>query len=393
MLSLRHVWRALQESGDVFVHYQRDADDALQRYRALLDQLAAMSVDALRRALAGLARPGALPSLERTEGQSLVRTFGRQWDNHEQARAWALAALRDTPTIAVDGSQITPSRDFSLPVGAVQVAWFENPHTLDGAYTKDLRFEVLGPEALAPDQTEGDTFPDLQVNLRRFELECEVLVEAMQRYRGRTPAPLCLLDGSFVISFAAQMGPELQTRYVCSVRRLLDASEETRVPVVGYIDSSYARDLVSLLAHLENAEPPRSISDALLLGGAMHWGDRSEAFVCARDDRVFVRQPDLDYYDRVLLVYCKTTADHPPARLDVPRWVLEAGDLDRVIDLVRAECVVGAGYPYAAQTADAAAVLTMADHERFYRALQEFAEQRGLALRYARKASIKRQRR
>jgi hypothetical protein len=99
------------------------------------------------------------------------------------------------------------------------------------------------------------------------------------------------------------------------------------------------------------------------------------------------------YYGRVCLLYLKTTADGPPARLDVPRWLLEAGQLDRVLDVVRAESVVGNGYPYAVETADAVAVITAQDRERFYRAFQEFAEKEGLPLRFSRKATSKQGRR
>jgi len=64
-----------------------------------------------------------------------------------------------------------------------------------------------------------------------------------------------------------------------------------------------------------------------------------------------------------------------------------------VIDLVRAECIVGVGYPYALETADAVAVLTMQDRERFYRLFQRFAEGEGLELRFSRKSVSKRGRR
>jgi hypothetical protein len=52
--------------------------------------------------------------------------------------------------------------------------------------------------------------------------------------------------------------------------------------------------------------------------------------------------------------------------------------LDRVVDLVRAEVVVGCGYPYALETADAAAVLTAEDRMSFYRLFHEFARANGI---------------
>jgi hypothetical protein len=64
-----------------------------------------------------------------------------------------------------------------------------------------------------------------------------------------------------------------------------------------------------------------------------------------------------------------------------------------VIDTVRAECVVGNGYPYALEAADAAAVITAEDRGRILRALQIFSEKENLAFRVSRKAASKVRRR
>ena len=66
---------------------------------------------------------------------------------------------------------------------------------------------------------------------------------------------------------------------------------------------------------------------------------------------------------------------------------------EQVFDTVRAESVVGLGYPYVLETADAVAVLTMEDRERFYRLFQEFAAKQKLPLRFSKKALSKRGRR
>jgi hypothetical protein len=158
------------------------------------------------------------------------------------------------------------------------------------------------------------------------------------------------------------------------------------------VDTSYANDLAAMLDALTGRHTRQRISDGALLRSRMSWGDRTTAWVCARDDQVLSFGGG-KYYNRVGFVYLKTTADRPPARLDLPRWLLEAGELERTVDVVRAECVVGNGYPYAVETADAVAVVTMQDRERFYRAFQEFAEKEGLPLRFSRKAVSKRGRR
>ena len=91
--------------------------------------------------------------------------------------------------------------------------------------------------------------------------------------------------------------------------------------------------------------------------------------------------------------YLQTTGDGHPARLDVPAWVYEDGVLDELVDAVRAECVVGNGYPYPLETADAAAGITAQDRAQFLHLVQEFAESAGLSLRLSRKALSKAHRR
>jgi hypothetical protein len=46
---------------------------------------------------------------------------------------------------AVDGSQIPPSKELSVPVGAIQIGWFLNYHLPGGRYEKDVLFMVLAP--------------------------------------------------------------------------------------------------------------------------------------------------------------------------------------------------------------------------------------------------------
>ncbi len=398
MLSIPHVLAALRARTSAFQEAEEQAGRETVAYREALDSLARRGADEVESALAQVPRPGARPTVERVAGRDVVIPFVRQWANHEEARAWAIEILRGVPVMAADGSQITPNTDYSVPVGAVQVGWFVNGHDPAVPYEKDIRFEVLVPDDAADPGAASDdgddAFPDVQVNVRRFELECSAIVAYMEREAGRDPAPVCIFDGSLAISFAAQMRPPLRSRYVDAVRSLLTASERTMVPVVGYVDGSRSRDLAWMLHWLAPHTSPPTLGDASLLGARMAWGDRSEAFLCARDDGLFDRlDPALDYYGQVALLYVQMTEGNPPARLEVPAWVLGAGLLDRVVDVLRAECVAGTGYPYAMETADALAVITMADRERFYRTCQEFLDSLGIRLRYARKARSKRQRR
>jgi hypothetical protein len=392
MFHRERVIAALEAKADRFAGYELALSDTLAAYEQALAELERLSQAEVGARLAGILWPGARPTIEQDQYPGIVVPFAQTWANHEQARAWARQVLAGTPTVAVDGSQITPSKEISMPVGAVQVGWFSNPHCEDQNYVKDIHFEVLAPDELADEDEEVMGFPDWRVNARRFVLECEKLAEAMQAARDAAVKPVCFFDGSLIVSFVQHILPERQRLYVDAVMELLAASEECRVPLVGYIDTSYANDLAAMLDALTGRRTRQRISDGALLRSRMQWGDRTAAYVCAREDRV-LPVDGYKYYDRVLLVYLKTTADRPPARLDLPRWLLEAGELERTLNAVRAECVVGNGYPYAVETADAVAVITMQDRERFYRVFQEFAEKEGLPLRFSRKAVSKRGRR
>jgi hypothetical protein len=392
MFHRERVIAALEAKANRFSGYELALNDLLADYEEALAELTHLSRAQIEARLAEIPWPGARPTVEHDQYPTVVVPFEWVWANHEQARAWAIEVLAGVPTVAVDGSQITPTKDVSLPVGAVQIGWFVNPHDGDQPYVKDIYFEVLAPDELAGEDEEVLGFPDWRVNVRRFVLECEKLVEAMRAARDAAAKPVCFFDGSLVVSFAQHLQPERQRLYVDAVMMLLDTSEECRVPLVGYVDTSYANDLAAMLDALANRQPRQRVSDGTLLRSRMGWGDRSVAYACARDDKVLPVDGS-KYYDRVLFVYLKTTADRPPARLDLPRWLLEAGELERTLDVVRAECVVGNGYPYAVETADAVAVITMEDRERFYRVFQEFAGKEGLPVRFSRKAVSKRGRR
>ena len=388
MLHPGKVIAALEAKRDHFTAAEEIRREDLDALVQALEAFASLSLAEVESRLSGISWPGARPTAEHEQYGNIVIPFINKWSNHRQAREWALGVLQGVPTFAVDGSQISPTRDISIPVAAVQVGWFENRHQADGAYVKDIAVEVLAPDELAEDEGEESGFPDWRVNWRRFEMEVERLVAYMQANANAEPRPLCFFDGSLVISFVQHMRPERQRLYVNAIMRLLDTSERTGVPVVGYVDTSYANDLTVMLAHLAGLSLSGRMSDAELLRPRMRWGDRTQVYVCARDDDVLDK-----YYERVCFVYLKTTANNPPARVEFPRCLYEAGEHERVLDLVRAECVVGTGYPYILETADAAAVLTARDRERFYRLFQEFAEQEGLPLRFSRKIVSKRGRR
>ncbi len=375
---------------------QRLQGQLLEERLAGFLRLRAAEIDALLQER-GTLWPGARPTAEFDRAQKLCLPFPQRWNNHPEAHAWARSVLTGRPVIAVDGSQVAPSKEYSVPVGAVQVGWFINDHSESGRYVKDVEFEVLTPGELEDKSEEaaergGDGgFPTWYINQQRFVRECQTLTRLVEEYgaEGGAPKPVCLFDGSFVISFAGQMLPERARPYLDAVSALLHASQRCRVPVVAYVDTTFSRDIINLIATVLHTPNSRFATDAALLHRLLpRWGDRSPLFLCARDDALS-RDGRADFYADVAFAYVRLAQEQPPARLEMPRWVVEEGLAEQVIDIVRAECVVGTGYPYAIETADALAVITQADRERFHALFEQFARREGIELRRVRKAQSK----
>lgn len=402
MIQREQLAAQLQQKRDRFAAFDRSFNDEAVRYEAALRELAAWSCAELTVRLQP-AEPaaGALPTAEFDQARELYLPFAPTWSNHQEARAWACDVLLDHPTCAVDGSQIKPALDFSIPVAAVQVAWFENHHTRDGRYTKDVRLEVLAPEDLLIEFNGDLLVSEQQVNLRRFELEIEILCELMEQLGARAAdalLPVALFDSSLVISFADRLQDEMQRRHIEAMLRLLRCSERTGVPVVGYVDTSRARDLTNMLTHCFAAlSPAETVHDAQLVNHLLTWGARTPLFICARGSADRKQKGVLEQFEEfargIGFVYLKAGSFAPPARLEIPLWVYERGLLDEVVDLVRAELIVGNGYPYVISAADAAAVISAHDREAFYAIFQRFAAEQGIELQVAPKAASKMRRR
>ncbi|HZI17510.1 MAG TPA: DNA double-strand break repair nuclease NurA [Pyrinomonadaceae bacterium] len=402
MLYHSRLTRALEERRAEFVRFEHALRDEVSEAAARLCSLAerpAAEVEALAGGRASF------PSGELDSARGVVVPFGAAWRSHEEARRWAVGALAGRTTFAADGSQVFPGREVSVPVAAVQVAWFENPHGPEGRYFKDVRFEVIPPGELLGSARAYES-PEQVVGSKRFELEARTICEFLERKRGWRARgerlPVAFLDGTLLIS-SRRKETEVAffEHYAAAAGELVRLSRETEVPVVGYIDHSYAPDLRDMLEALDPGLGAGTVYDAQLLrepaGGRepllASWGDRTIFWLCRR--RNFSERHFYDAAGRPLVgfVYLQTTGDGYPARLDLPAWVYEAGLLEEVVDAVRAECVVGNGYPYAVEAADEAAHMSGRDREQFLRAVQEFAADNSFDLRLSRKALSKNRRR
>ncbi|MHB0876467.1 MAG: DNA double-strand break repair nuclease NurA [Anaerolineae bacterium] len=391
MLSSKKTYEALSRKRDAWELAHEQASHYLRQARQALDGLSRLS----HAELAGRLEPknwcGAKPTPEHDLHPDQIAPFGRSFSCHEEAREWATSALLGQPTFAADGSQISPLSEYMLPIGAAQVAWCMNPHDGNAQHVKDLDIEVLlGTELGDREDSIGS-----RIQTRRFAMEVDAVAAFVERSAATDPKPVCFYDGPLVVSFARNA--EAREQYVAAISHLLDVSESTHVPIVGYVASSAARDVVDMLRAADLLPAAGKVHDASLFGaGLSSWGDRSIAYLCARDDDVLSRypghdQPMPDY--RIAFCYLRT-ATACPARLELPAWLVrDEVELARVLDVVRAECIIGLGYPYIIEVADQAAYLGGPEREAFKRLVTAFAAENHLDLGMTPKARSKQRRR
>ena len=372
-----------QKKGE-FSEFNKELSAQLQRYRKAVQVLSRRDPSELSQDLEGVICPGGRPFEADHIYADWLMASHLSWPSRQDSLVWVRDRLTDVTTFSVDGSQIFPSKDISIPVGLVQIGWFENPHGQEGRYVKDVRVSILSPVEL---QQNAQNRPlDRLVNMHRFAMEVQRHIEFIEAH-SHCSSCITFFDGSLIGSFAEVLDLECRNFYAQEFVRLLRASEQHRVPLVGYVDTSNARDLVSMVGRLAQLEEAEAITDVQILSPKMQWGDRTPLFVCDRPGAART-QGILSQYEEqsqsVLFTYMKLNATRP-VRIELPKWISEDGILEQVLDYIRAEVIIGSGYPYVIETADQVAVLRSEDRQLFFRLLQDWSEEQDLNLNFSRK--------
>ena len=387
--------------------FGRDDELAVSAYRDCLRQLTDEAVEDIVRDVGGDedTYPGALPTRELEVHSSPVVAFQRSadWESHEAVNEFAADVLEGNTTVAADGSELGPTREFTVPLGFVQVAWCRNGHDRDREYEDGISTRLLVPEDLTEDRDDGRRYVDGQAPAHeRYREEAKTIVECIERYADLDPPPVVFYDGPLVPSFANTFPPEVRDGYYReSMARVLAASEYHGVPVIGYTAGSTNTNLVKLLRRRYRTELREFpfIADARILDEFVdQWGDRSLLFVNRQDGAVdaleaIYRGESYEFWDDVLFAYVNIPGSEALDRVELPGWVLRDGLEEYVFNVVRAEAGVGRGYPEILQQADANAVLDTAARRRFLEIVQEFATEYDLPLEWDAKALSKERRR
>jgi hypothetical protein len=363
MLNLSKVHQAVQVKASFIKLMQEQSQTAIGKYLDNLEILTQTAPEDFNNKVVASKEvfAGALATDELIAG--LVHPLACALTNQSEVNNWKMQVLAGRITVAIDGSQIEPDKNLGLFFGAVQVGWFLNYHNNQITPAKNLDFEIVLPKTFK----EEDQELRQEIFFKRFQKETYTLALIIGQLakQGFKKRPIAFFDGSLTLSFVSSQARKKD--YMEAVAFLLDASERTEIPVVGFIDTSLAHNLSKSLeqAH-ELSESANKASDANLLSFYLRdWGDRSAFF--SYFDRSFDEVGEKNILDALGFCYLKTGSKKgKPARLELPNWVYKAGILDEVIEVVMAECLVGNGYPYPIEVADSIAVIQNQEREAFY---------------------------
>ena len=302
----------------------------------------------------------------------LSKTF-RRFNNKQDVLSWKENILSDRLTVATDGSQIYQDKNLSLFFGAVQVAWFMNYHDETGKHIKDVDFELVLPDRENTNKNEGIGEFNQHIDFLRFSAEINKLCELMENLKDLkfTKTPVFFFDGSMTISF--EKNNQRKKQYIACIERLIEVSERCEIPVVAYIDVSLASNLVNSLKYAFNLDTDdfgARLSDAALVKGFLKdgWGNRTPLM------HYLEKEGQNEILNEIDFLYLNNSSrKQKPCRIELPSWIgRREGMLDEVIDVIMAESLVGNGYLYPIESADAAAVIQAKEKEIFYEYLQKF---------------------
>lgn len=390
----------LMESLDGYIE---KSEETRSRYSAALEKLLSQSFIELQRLIESNQKCEVGLSEEFDWHKGLCVSFEHGWKNFEEADNWAKDILMERTTFAVDGGQDFFGKELNIPIAIVQIGWFENHHLLNARYEKRSELHLIMPDEILGREIK-EIPPETYVGQKRFSLEIKKLKDFLESQKDWETSdkrmPVAFFDGAFVVSLARR---EIQSDIAEQVREVINLSEKTKVPVVGYIDRSHAYDLLSLFRVLSNPTPNSTeekvdrtssfieMDDLLILESLnilQKWGDRTIFFYSNRKDlKSFFGDKTPS---PIGFVYLKTVSDFLPARLDIPSWVFRDGKLKEVLDVVLAECIVSRqGYPYPLCCADQMAFIGRQQREPFIHILQKLMSKKNFKLSYSRKVKTK----
>ncbi|PTD94676.1 hypothetical protein C9439_01340 [archaeon SCG-AAA382B04] len=300
------------------------------------------------------------------EGGDFVKKF--EFDDLDD---WISKSLEQKIIGGVDGSQISPQKNYDIPIGLV------NSVLVGNDYSNNERFFTKEISIITPEDFElgsNYSFSKDLINAERDKLERQISIDFLKE---DYPNSYLFIDGPLVLSHINKMKKELRDKYLEKITSLLEKSRENNVPVIGFVDTSYSCDLTYMLDEAGICEKEDKVYDAILIDKLLEGGDRTELFTCHRDDKTSINQtPALanygEFQDRITFFYINL-GEGSSCRVELPKWCFEKGIIEEVADIIRCEAYKGDGYPLILNKAHKEAVITYSEEKTFQKMVREIS--------------------
>lgn len=369
MLDLKNISLQFDEKLSAIKSYDFELSELTREYRTELDKLKIINME-LNKNLSSYSGAKLL------EPGKLIRPFPFNWENRKEAMEWMDSVLAGVPVGAVDGSQIYSDKNYEIPLAVIQISRIFNRHTENMDYKQETDAIIITPDEF--EEASVYSFGKEYVDARRFSMECDGIVRLMNEYK----SIFVLLDGALILSHINVLNKNTREIYIKAIMKLFETSEKTRSPVIGFIDTTMPRD-ITLMMHFLFGLRKSKLSDTHLFSD-MLWGERTAAFLCDRDDRRGDEAKSvLDNYGRFskdIAFFYMRTGNGLPARVEFPAWVQKEDMVDKIADMIRAECIIRGNYPDIVMRAHDAAVIRTNEHELFYGMLENFCNVHGIKI-------------
>jgi len=282
-----------------------------------------------------------------------------------EMKNWAAEVLSAKVVIAVDGSQIITTGEFNIPIGFVQAGAFWTEYTPEkGFYGKDFRSDLFIGSTATEEREQSEPLHEMGVDIKRLAKEIDLALDTIEKFRKKGAKAHLLLDGSLVFRFLSRANEEVKKAMCKNLVRLLHACEEKSIPIAGYVDHSFAKDITATLEKLLKKSYDIKVSDIAVVGPAVGeggFGARTSVFRLKHD---FTSRYYGEYANDICFFYQKLHSG-PPVRIEFPKWICDAEAVQDLARVVAAQAIIGDGYPYVLLRAHETAFLESANRDRF----------------------------
>lgn len=289
--------------------------------------------------------------------------LGTAFETQVEMKNWAADVLSGKVVIAVDGSQILTKGEFNIPFGFVQAGAFWIEYTPEKSlYGKDFRSALIigGTE----EREQSEPLHEMGVDIKRLAKEIDLALETIEKFRKKGAKAYLLLDGSIILRFLDRATDDVKKAMCGNLVRLLHICEEKAIPVAGYVDYSFAKDITATLEKAIKKSFDIKVSDIAVVGptlGDGGFGARTSVFRLKHD---FTSRYYGEYANDICFFYQKLHSG-PPVRIEFPKWICNADGVQDLAKVVAAQAIIGDGYPYVLLRAHETALLASANRDRF----------------------------